>query len=290
MDFDRYAVIGNPIAHSKSPQIHAEFALQLRQTLEYSRLLGHLDDFAGDVQRFFADGGKGLNVTVPFKEEAFALATERSARAEVAGAVNTLLRLADGRLHGDNTDGIGLVRDLSINHAFPLGGARVLLLGAGGAARGVMMPLLEAGIAQLAVANRTAAKAEALAERVNNWQLSGVRCQVTGCGLAALGGQQFDLIINATSAGLTDEVPALPAGCIAPGGWTYDLLYGEHPTAFQRWSQTQGAAQSLNGLGMLVEQAAEAFWLWRGLRPNTAPVIAQLGEQCLVVLGLQHSQ
>jgi shikimate dehydrogenase len=278
---DRYAVIGNPIAHSKSPQIHAEFALQLRQTLEYSRLLGDLNDFVGEVRRFFAADGKGLNVTVPFKEQAWALAAERSARAELAGAVNTLTLLPDGRLRGDNTDGVGLVRDLSGNHGFSFSGARVVLLGAGGAARGVVLPLLEAGIAQLVIANRTAEKAVALAELCQkSGQLTvGSGQSVRGGGLAELAGQQFDLMINATSAGLTDAVAAVPAACVASGGWTYDMLYAPHLTAFQRWSQTQGAAQALNGLGMLVEQAAESFWLWRGLRPDTAPIIAQLRRE-----------
>ncbi|MBV5307806.1 shikimate dehydrogenase [Chromatium okenii] len=267
---DRYAVIGNPISHSKSPQIHAEFALQTCQSLEYSRLLGDLTNFNGDVRQFFANAGRGLNVTVPFKAQAWALADERSPQAELAGAVNTLTQLPNGRLRGDNTDGVGLVRDLSRNHGFELRGAQVLLLGAGGAARGVIQPLLEASVAQLVVANRTAVKAVELAAQFA--PIGAVR----GCGLEALAGRQFDLIINATSAGLTDAVPAIPAECLTAGGWIYDMLYSDQCTAFQRWGQTHGAARALDGLGMLVEQAAESFWLWRGVRPDTAPIITQL--------------
>jgi shikimate dehydrogenase (EC 1.1.1.25) len=267
---DRYAVIGNPIAHSKSPLIHAAFARQTGQDLEYGRLLGALDDFAGDVSRFLAAGGRGLNVTLPFKEQAFALAEERSERAELAGAVNTLIRLKDGRLRGDNTDGVGLVRDLACNHGFDFQGARVLLVGAGGAARGVLEPLLATGLAHLVIANRTESRALDLARRA---RLLG---PVTGCGFGALAGERFDLIINATSAGLDAAVPAIPNDCLAPGAWVYDMLYGDQPTPFCRWGAEQGAAQALDGLGMLVEQAAESFFLWRGVRPDTAPVIASL--------------
>ena len=267
---DRYAVIGNPIAHSKSPLIHAAFARQTGQDLEYGRILGDPDDFAGDVRRFIAAGGQGLNVTVPFKEQAWALADERSPRAELAGAVNTLIRLADGRLRGDNTDGVGLVRDLTDNHGFDLRGSRVLLLGAGGAARGVLLPLLEADPARLVIANRTAAKALDLA------RLGAPFGPVEGTGLAALAGERFDLIINATSAGLADGVPDIPDDCLAEGGWTYDMLYGDQPTPFCRWGRAHGAARTLDGLGMLIEQAAESFWLWRGARPVTAAVIEEL--------------
>lgn len=267
---DRYAVIGNPIAHSKSPLIHADFARQTGQDIEYGRLLGSRDDFVGDVRRFFAAGGRGLNVTVPFKEEAWALVDERSPRAELAGAVNTLIPLTDGRLRGDNTDGVGLVRDLTDNQGFDFTGRRVLLLGAGGAARGVVLPLLETTIATLVIANRTAAKAVELAGRCAG------QGRIEGCGLDDLAGQHFDLIINATSAGLDDRVPALPDDCLAPGGWTYDMLYGDTETAFQRWGLAHGAARALGGLGMLVEQAAESFRLWRGVRPETRTVIERL--------------
>jgi shikimate dehydrogenase len=267
---DRYAVIGNPIAHSKSPRIHLELARQTGQDVEYGRILGTPDDFAGDLGRFFAGGGRGLNVTVPFKEAAWRLATERSPEAERAGAVNTLTRTEAGGLRGDNTDGVGLVRDLTVNHGFEFAGKRLLLLGAGGAARGVLWPLLETGPGELVIVNRSAHKAVALAEAAAQ------DGPVTGCGLDGLAGKRFDLIVNATSAGLGGEVPAIPPSCLAAGGWTYDMVYGDQPTPFCRWGSEQGAARALDGLGMLVEQAAESFFLWRGLRPDTSPVIALL--------------
>ena len=267
---DRYAVIGNPIAHSKSPQIHGVFARETGQDLEYGRILGSMEDFPGDVRRFFRDGGHGLNVTVPFKEAAWAIADRRTPRAELAGAVNTLAPVSDGALLGDNTDGAGLVRDLAVNQGLELAGKRVLLLGAGGASRGVLAPLLETGLATLTIANRTAAKARALAALA-------VRLgPVDGCGLDEIGSRTFDLIVNATSAGLAEEVPPLPEGCLAPGGWTYDMLYADRPTAFCLWGQAHGASRTLDGLGMLVEQAAESFRLWRGVRPATGSALALL--------------
>lgn len=270
---DHYAVIGNPIGHSKSPQIHAAFARQSAERLEYGRILGRLDDFAADVRGFVAEGGRGLNVTVPFKEQAFEMLADRSERAAAAGAVNTIIVRDDGRLRGDNTDGLGLVRDLATNHGFDFQGKRVLLLGAGGAARGVVRPLLDTGPAALLIANRTPQKALELAARAG--------APARGCGLDGLGAHcaehgAFDLIINATSAGLGDQVPPVPAACLAEGAWIYDMLYGDTPTAFCRWGRGQGAGCVLDGLGMLVEQAAESFLLWRGVRPDTAPVIAML--------------
>lgn len=265
---DRYAVIGNPIEHSKSPEIHAAFARQTGQDMVYERILGSLDDFEGDVRRFIAEGGRGMNVTVPFKERAFQLADERSDRADRAGAVNTLSFDGD-RVRGDNTDGAGLVRDLGCNHRFAFAGSRILLLGAGGASRGVLFPLLEEGPAELVIANRTAHKAVELAARADD-------ARVSGCGLDELTGRQFDLIINGTAAGLGGQVPALPDDCLAAGGWTYDMMYGSEPTAFVRWGQAHGAARALDGLGMLVEQAAESFYLWRGVMPDTGPVIERL--------------
>jgi shikimate dehydrogenase len=267
---DRYAVIGNPIEHSKSPQIHTAFALQTGQDLVYERLLGDLEEFEADVRDFFNAGGKGLNVTVPFKERAFQLADQLTERAQSAGAVNTLILLADGSIRGDNTDGVGLVRDLGFNQRFDFAGARILLLGAGGASRGVLRPLLAEAPGELVIANRTASKAVVLAE---DMALLG---PVEGCGLDALAGRQFDLIVNGTAAGLDDEVPPIPDDCLAPGGWTYDMMYGDAPTAFVRWGTAHGAEKSLDGLGMLVEQAAEAFHLWRGVRPDTLEVIASL--------------
>ena len=289
---DRYAVIGNPIAHSKSPAIHAAFAAQTGEPIEYGRILGDPGDFAGDVRRFVAEGGRGLNVTVPFKTDAFELLDDLGEQARAAGAVNTLIVRDGGLLRGDNTDGIGLLRDLTENHRFPLTGKRLLLLGAGGAARGVLRPLLEAGPAELLIANRTASKAEALADQTALWQspdstpkasagqdspaIQSPSTRVSGSGLDGIAGQRFDLIINATSTGLNDQVPAIPDDCLAEGGWVYDLLYASEPTPFCRWGQARGAGRVLDGLGMLVEQAAESFWLWRGLRPQTAPVIALL--------------
>ncbi len=267
---DQYAVIGNPIGHSKSPLIHAAFARETGQDMDYGRILGSLDDFPGDVRRFLAGGGRGLNVTVPFKEQAWRLADERSRGAESAGAVNTLILLPDGRLRGDNTDGVGMVRDLTRNHGFDFAGKHVLLLGAGGASRGVLRPLLETGLASLVIANRTAAKALDLAAA------AAALGPVSGCGLEGLAGRRFDLVVNGTSAGLAGEVPGIPDDCLAPGGWTYDMLYADAPTAFRRWGMEHGAVQALDGLGMLVEQAAESFFLWRGVRPATAPVIALL--------------
>ena len=265
---DRYAVIGNPIEHSKSPLIHAQFAQQADQDMSYERILGDLEDFAGDVRDFAAEGGRGLNVTVPFKERAFELADELSERAERAGAVNTLL-LEEGAIRGDNTDGVGLVRDLGCNHSFNFAGSRILLLGAGGASRGVLFPLLEEEPASITIANRTASKALDLAAMAESEK-------VTGCGLDELQGQQFDLIINGTAAGLNGKVPPIPDDCLAPGGWTYDMMYATEPTAFVKWGREHDAAKALDGLGMLVEQAAESFRLWRGVTPDTDAVIRAL--------------
>ncbi len=267
---DRYAVIGNPIEHSKSPLIHQRFAELTGEDIAYTRLLGSIDDFGGDVRRFLAAGGKGLNVTVPFKEQACALADELSPRAEMAGAVNTLI-VGERGLRGDNTDGIGLVRDLRDNHGFDFSARRVLLLGAGGAARGVLQPLLDTGPGHLVIANRTASKAESLAARVNS-------TRVSARGLDELEGERFDLIINATAAGLTGALPDIPDTLLAKDGWSYDMMYASEPTAFVRWGRARGASRALDGLGMLVEQAAESFYLWRGVRPPTGPVIAMLKE------------
>lgn len=267
---DRYAVMGNPIAHSKSPFIHARFAQQTGQQLRYDAILVHPDGFAAAVVAFRADGGRGLNVTVPFKQEAWALAQQRTPRAERAGAVNTLWWDAAGRLHGDTTDGVGLVRDLCDNHRLDLADKRVLLLGAGGAARGVIEPLLALRPQELAIANRTASKAVELATTFTGLG------HLAGCGFEDLHGRTFDLVINATAAGLSDAVPPIPATVFASDAWAYDMMYAAQPTAFMRWSLAHGASQACDGLGMLVEQAAEAFWIWRGVRPRTGPVIAQL--------------
>ncbi len=268
---DRYAVIGNPIAHSKSPEIHARFATQTGQSLSYERLLSPLDGFAGTVRTFRSQGGKGANVTVPFKLEAFEMATTLSDRAHVAGAVNTL-RFDGDAILGDNTDGVGLVNDILHNAQISLSGQRILLLGAGGAARGVIQPLLEQRPLELVIANRTAHKA------VDLVQLFAVPAGVT-LRASAFGDLRtpFDVIINGTSAGLTDEMPDVPAVIFAPHSLAYDMVYGKHPTRFMQFAQQHGA-RARDGLGMLVEQAAESFFIWRGVRPETASVLAALRE------------
>ncbi len=262
---DRYAVIGNPVAHSKSPWIHAEFARATGQDIEYGRLEASPGRFVASVKDFRRAGGRGLNVTLPFKEEAFSYCGgQTSARASAASAVNTL-RFDGESVFGDNTDGIGLVTDLERNLAQTLAGKRVLLLGAGGAARGVLQPLLERAPASLTIANRTVRRAKALADLFD---------AVTGGGYRELAGQSFDLVINATSAGLANAVPPLPPGVFAPGALAYDLVYGRD-TPFLAMARAAGAATQ-DGSGMLVEQAAESFLVWRGLRPETAPVLAAL--------------
>jgi len=271
----RYAVIGNPIAHSKSPRIHAAFAEQTGQAMTYEAILGPEEGFADTVRAFAASDGRGMNVTVPFKLQAFDLADHLSERAQAAGAVNTLSFRADG-IHGDNTDGVGLIRDLQDNLGCQLEGTRVLLLGAGGASRGVLLPLLATRPAQITIANRTASRAEALAERFRPL------CENTllhGCGFEAVGNQGFDLIINATSASLTSELPPIPPSAYAGCGLAYDMMYGARPTTFMNEAIDRGALRTADGLGMLVEQAAESFEIWRGVRPATAPVLAMLRAQ-----------
>jgi shikimate dehydrogenase len=269
---DRYAVFGNPIGHSKSPAIHAQFAAQTGQDLVYDALLAPLDGFAQAVHDFAAAGGKGANVTVPFKEEAFRLAARCTPRAERAGAVNTLALGPDGVL-GDNTDGAGLVRDIEANLGITLNDKRLLLLGAGGAARGVIAPLQDCRPASLTIANRSADKALALAAEFADLGL------IDGGGFADLAGRSFDVVVNATSASLAGEALPLPAGLFAPGSLAYDMMYGKGDTPFLMLARRQGAAHLADGLGMLVEQAAEAFLLWRGVRPDTAPVLAGLRSQ-----------
>lgn len=262
---DHYAVFGNPIAHSKSPVIHAAFARQTGQDMDYTSILAPVDGFVESVRAFQAGGGAGANVTVPFKEQAFAMADERTARAQAAGAVNTL-KFQAGEILGDNTDGVGLVRDLTANLGVVLEGRRILLMGAGGAARGVVPPLLEEAPAELFIVNRTATKAEELARCFAG---AGV---VEGGGYEALAGRNFDVVINATSASLGGELPPLREEVFTPGAWAYDMMYGRE-TPFTAFARGRGARVA-DGLGMLVEQAAEAFFLWRGVRPETKPVIA----------------
>jgi shikimate dehydrogenase len=260
---DRYAVIGNPVAHSKSPWIHAEFARACGEDIEYRRIEAPLEGFAGAVDAFRAAGGRGLNVTLPFKEAAYQYCDRLSERARAAGVVNTLAFGPEVR--GDNTDGIGLVRDLSENRGFSLAGKQVLLMGAGGAAQGVAGALLEAGIRGLVIANRTASKAEALAAR-----FPGSR----GGGYEALAGKAFDVIVNATSAGLSGDSPELPPAVLRREVLAYDMVYGRD-TPFLAAARAAGA-RACDGLGMLVEQAAESFFVWRGVRPETRPVLAKL--------------
>lgn len=262
---DRYAVFGNPIGHSKSPLIHRLFAEQTGQDIVYEAILAPIGGFPAAVADFVRAGGRGANVTVPFKEEAYRLCDEVSARARLAQAVNTMT-FAAGRIHGDNTDGVGLVRDLRDNLGFPLAGCRILLLGAGGAARGVIGSLLAEHPAELFIANRTASRAEHLAAH-----FGGV---ARGGGFTRLAGRRFDLLINATSAGLTDSPLPLPPSVFAPGALAYEMLYGRK-TPFMRQAEEAGCRVA-DGLGMLVEQAAEAFCIWRGIRPWTAPVLACL--------------
>jgi len=260
---DSYAVVGNPIAHSKSPRIHAVFARQTGQDIDYTALLAPLDGFAATVEHFRASGGKGLNVTVPFKEEAFRLATELTERAKAAGAVNTLKFVA-GDMFGDNTDGAGLVNDLTRNLGLDLSGQRILLVGAGGAARGVGLPLMQCRPDELYIVNRTAYKARELSACFDCY----------GGGFDALPGRQFDLVINATAASLAGELPPLPEDIFAAGALAYDMMYGRD-TPFLAFAREKGA-RTADGLGMLVEQAAESFFVWRGVRPDTAPLIRQL--------------
>ncbi|VAX10684.1 Shikimate 5-dehydrogenase I alpha [hydrothermal vent metagenome] len=263
---DDYAVMGNPIGHSKSPAIHAQFAEQTKQVINYTAIHVDIGGFEQAVGNFIASKGKGLNITVPFKQEAWNLADECSERAERAGAVNTLI-VKDKKIIGDNTDGVGLVRDLTDNKKLALKNTRILLMGAGGAARGVLLPLLNQQPAQLTIVNRTAEKAKDLADSFAD------QGKTLGCGYDVLGSESFDLIINATAASLQGELPPLPEGIIASGGACYDMMYGSEPTTFMRWCEQQGADKVFDGLGMLVEQAAESFYLWRDVRPQTVEVI-----------------
>jgi shikimate dehydrogenase len=267
-------VIGNPIAHSRSPEIHAMFAAQTAQAIEYGRLLAPLDGFAAAVDAFRAEGGLGLNVTLPFKTDAFAYARRRTPRAEIAGAVNTLAFDGDDVL-GDNTDGPGLVADIQARVGLPLAGARVLLLGAGGATRGVARPLLEAGVARLAIANRTASRAIALRDELAARLHPADAARLSACGLDAVG-EGFDAIVNATAAGLAGESPALPARAWRGVRLALDMVYGARPTAFMDAARAAGCPRVEDGLGMLVGQAAESFALWRGVRPEVGPVYAAL--------------
>ncbi|CAL8473154.1 shikimate dehydrogenase [Caballeronia sp. S22] len=270
---DQYAVIGNPIGHTKSPLIHGLFAEETQQDMAYTAIEGPLEPeqaFAETVRAFAAAGGRGMNVTAPFKLKAFAMADERSERAELAGAVNAM-KFEDGRIIAENFDGIGLVRDIEVNLELPMAGRRVLLLGAGGAARGALLPFLSARPAELVIANRHVDKGQALAAQV------AARGPIVACGygdLEAMG--RFDLVVNATSASLTGDLPPVPPSVFSHEGAAYELAYGKRLTPFLRLARNAGVRTVADGVGMLVEQAAEAFDWWRGIRPKTRTVIDRL--------------
>lgn len=261
-------MIGFPVAHSYSPIIHARFAAQTGERLVYERIAAPPGRFAERAELFFKHGGRGLNVTRPHKIEACRAAQVLSPRAELAGAVNTLSVTGKGRLHGDNTDGAGLVNDLR-RHVL-VSGARVLVLGAGGAARGIVGPLLDEKPGELVIANRTVTRAVALAAHFAAYG------PLSGCGYAELGGSEFDVIINTTSAGSAEDVPPLPDSALRNDPFCYDLAYGQKLTPFALWARSAGIARIRKGWGMLVEQAAESFFIWRGVRPDTGPVLAPL--------------
>jgi|HubBroStandDraft_6_1064221.scaffolds.fasta_scaffold158908_2 shikimate dehydrogenase len=269
---DQYGVFGHPVGHSLSPFIHGLFARDTGQQMSYRAYDVSAPDFVARARAFFAAGGRGLNITLPHKLAAVGLAHQLSERAMRAAAVNTLARHGD-EIRGDNTDGVGLVRDLRDNLHFVISGRRILILGAGGATRGVLGPLLELAPAALAIANRTVERAAALAADF-------AACGASeGLGFAQVGKVAFDLIINATSASLSGEIPPLPKEAIGPHTVCYDLAYGRSATAFVTWARSCGCARAVSGLGMLVEQAAESFYLWRGVRPQTAHVLAALRER-----------
>jgi shikimate dehydrogenase len=270
---DRYAVAGFPVKHSWSPFIHGMFAKQTQQSMTYSRLEIAPEDLDEQVASFFANGGRGLNVTVPHKQAACLLTRFRTPRAEIAGAVNTIAAQAEGLL-GDNTDGAGLVTDLTRNLSLALNDTRVLLLGAGGAARGVIGPLLGAAPEYLEVANRDGTRAIQLASEFKTLG------EVHGCGFDAITATgHFDLILNATSASLQETIPPVPPSVIGPTTLCYDMAYGKGDTVFTRWAKNAGAGRAETGWGMLVEQAAESFFLWRGIKPDTQPVLEAVKSQ-----------
>lgn len=276
---ERYAVLGHPVKHSKSPLIHAEFARQTGQDLSYTAEEVAPEHFETFLEDFFAAGGRGVNVTLPFKERAWARMALRSERAELAGAVNTVMT-GEGGLFGDNTDGTGLVRDLTANNGLDLTGRSILILGAGGAVRGVLPSLLTEQPRRVVIANRTLSRAQDLAahfsEQASRDTATGSLESLSFPGLEDAG--SFDLIINGTSASLQGELPPLPDSLLAPASWCYDMMYSREATPFQHWASDRGAARALDGLGMLVEQAAESFRLWRAVEPETRPVITMLRE------------
>jgi len=270
---DHYAVFGNPIAHSKSPQIHTLFAEQTKQVLRYTAELSEQGQFDSTVKDFIKRGGKGLNITVPFKEDAWRYATKLSDRAQRAGAVNTLKVEINGGLFGDTTDGTGLVSDLVTNHHIQIKNKDILIIGAGGAVRGVIEALLAEQPASLLITNRTKQKATKLAEIF--FDLGAIN----GCGLDEINKLNFDIIINGTSASLKGDLPPLPDSIFRENSCSYDMMYAAQPTPFMQWSIDNGASHVFDGLGMLVEQAAEAFFIWRNVKPRTTPVIQTIRKQ-----------
>ncbi len=269
---DHYAVMGNPITHSKSPFIHALFAEATGQKLHYAAQLVEQNGFSQAIEFYFDQGGHlGLSVTVPFKEQAWQLAEIKTERAEKAGALNTLWLDGEGKLNGDNTDGLGLVRDLKVNNGISLKDARVLILGAGGAVRGVLEPLLTEQPKEIVIANRTVSKAETLANLF-------LGQPVSGCGFSDVSGS-FDVIINGTSASLQGELPPVSGSVVTGNTTCYDMMYSKDTTVFNQWALNQGAGKVIDGLGMLVEQAAEQFVIWRGVRPDTDAVFKILREE-----------
>lgn len=265
-----YAVMGNPVNHSLSPRIHGMFSSACDIPLEYRAILVEPDQFEQAVQQFASQGGRGLNITVPFKLDAWHIATQRSERAQLAGAVNTLAINSPAELFGDNTDGAGIVRDISINLEKPVAGTRILIIGAGGAVRGVLGPLLAEQPEHIHIANRTASKAVDLAASFHD------HGPVSGSGLDAIGDEEWGIVINGTAASLAGQVPYLPEGLFAPAALAYDMMYSNLPTPFMVWAAAHGASETSDGLGMLVEQAAESFHVWHGVRPETLGAIAAL--------------
>jgi len=267
---DRYAVVGHPVEHSRSPLIHTLFARQTNQHMTYELLDAPPEAFEIAVRGFAAAGGKGMNVTVPHKEAACTLVHELGDAARIAGAVNTIT-IKDRRFRGDNTDGVGLVRDITVNERWPLAGRRIVVLGAGGAARGIVGPLLDEGPSELVVANRTLERAEQLVAHFGN------DAKLSTATFAELGERgAYDVLVNATSAGLRGEQPPFPPSLVGPESLCYDLVYSMNDTPFVAWARAHGARRAVQGWGMLVEQAAESFYLWRGVRPETAPILKQL--------------
>jgi len=269
---DRYLVLGNPIEHSLSPDIHAQFANETGQSIEYDRRLIDVDGFDSAIQEIKNEGIAGVNVTVPFKEVAYAIADESSPRAQKAGAVNTLVFREDGSVYADNTDGAGLVNDITVNHQQRIEGKQILIVGAGGAVRGVLKPLIDESPAGITIANRTIEKAALLRDIYED------EFPISVSGFEELSGQQFDIIINGTSLGLQGKIAPLPSGIFAKSALAYDMMYGDGSLPFQNWAKGQGAELVLDGLGMLVGQAAESFYLWRGVRPDSVSVIKAMRD------------